>query len=418
MPTTETGGSCRGCGAPLDVRVLDLGMQPTDDTLVDPERLDRPDQMERLRLFVCTDCWLLQAARRDETRPPGKDHGHGTAQSSTMRGHLKEFASELVGRLGLDRSSLVVDVSCGDGSLLREFGDHGLRLLGLEADQAAAASAAAVGVPVMTEPFGPRATQALIRDGIRPDVMLVNHALAHVEDLTPILASVETLLAPDGTVIIEFHHALQVVKGQFDVGCHAHFSYFSLISLERALKRHQLTVVDAMEVSTYGGSIRVLVKRSADVSRVEPRVRHIRELERLSRLDVVDGYLGLQDSARRVSEELIGFLKQAEAGRERVVGYGASSRGITLLCYCELGSDLIAFTVDRAPAKQGRYLPGSRIPVMSPELIESERPDHVLILPWPLADEIMAEIPEVRTWGGDFLVAFPELRRFIDEGNR
>jgi SAM-dependent methyltransferase len=410
MARTTDGGECRACGAALVARVLDLGMQPVDDSLVDPEELVRPDPMERLQLFVCTDCWLLQSARRLAAGLTGKDHGHGAAQSSTMRGYLDALASEVVGHLRLDRASLVLDVSCGDGSLLRAFGDHGVRLLGLEHDAAAASSAAAAGVPIMTEAFGPSVAQALTNDGIRPDVILVNHALAHVEDLDPMLASIETVLAPDGTVVVEFHHALQILKGQFDVGCHAHSSYFSLISFERALERHGLIVVDATEVRTYGGSVRTLVMRSDDVSRIEPRVRQLRELERMSGLDVLDGYLGLQDRARHVSEELVGFLRQAEAGGERVVGYGAPSRGITLFCYCEVGSDLIAFTVDRAPAKQGRFLPGSRIPVLRPEFIMSERPDHVLILPWPLADEIMAQIPQVRTWGGDFLVVFPELK--------
>jgi SAM-dependent methyltransferase len=418
VSASETGGACRSCGAALVARVLDLGMQPIDDSLVDPERLDQPDQMERLRLFVCNECWLLQAARRAEASPSGKDHGHGAAQSSTMRSYLKVFASELVGRLRLDRSRLVLDVSCGDGSLLREFGDHGIRLFGLEPDRAAAASAVAAGVPVMNESFGPRAAHALTSDGIRPDVVLVNHALAHVEDVNPTLVSIETVLAPGGTVVIEFHHALQVLKGQFDVACHAHPSYFSLTSLERVLKRHGLTVVDVKLVATYGGSVRALVKRSDDVSRVEASVQHTEEMERLSGLDALDGYVGLQDRALHVSRELVGFLRQAQDRGELVVGYGASSRGITLLCYCGVGTDLIAFTVDRAFAKQGRYLPGSRVPVLAPESIESGRADHILILPWPLADEIMAQMTQVRTWGGDFLVALPELRRFTDEGIR
>jgi 2-polyprenyl-3-methyl-5-hydroxy-6-metoxy-1,4-benzoquinol methylase len=329
-----------------------------------------------------------------------------------MKAYLKVFTSELVRRFRLDRSSLVLDVSCGDGSLLAEFGNHGVRLLGFEPDRTAAASAAAAGVSVITEPFGLAATQALMSEGIRPDIVLVNHALAHVEDLNPMLASIETVLAPGGTVVVEFHHALQVLKGQFDVGCHAHFSYFSLTSLERALKDHGLAILDATHVAAYGGSVRALVKRSRDVTRVEPSVWHTEQTERLSGLHALDGYRGLQPRADRVSGELTSFLRQAEDRGELVVGYGASSRGITLFCYCGIRTDLVAFTVDRAAAKQGRFLPGSRVPVLRPESIESERADHVLILPWPLADEIMAQIPEVRTWGGDFLVAFPKLTRF------
>jgi C-methyltransferase C-terminal domain/Methyltransferase domain/Putative zinc binding domain len=393
-------------------RVLDLGMQPIDDSLVDPERLDRPDLMERLQLFVCTDCWLLQSARRAYAGRSGKDHGHGAAQSSTMRDHLKALASDVVRRLGLGRSSLALDVSCGDGSLLRALGDHGVRLLGLEPDGAVAATAAAAGVSVMRESFGLPVAQALTKKGIQPDVVLVNHALAHVEDLGATLASIETVLAPGGTVVVEFHHALQVMQGQFDVGCHAHSSYFSLISLERALHGHGLTVVDATSVDTYGGSVLALVKRSGDVSRVEPSVHDIEQVERLSGLGTLDGYAGLQDRARQVSEALIDFLRRAEAAAELVVGYGASSRGTTLFCFCGIGTSLIPFAVDRAPAKQGRFLPGSRIPVLGPEIIESERADHILILPWPLADEIMAQIRVVRTWGGDFLVALPDLTRF------
>ena len=403
--TMDAAGACRACGSELTVRVLDLGMQPTDDSLIDPERLEWPDEMKRLQLFVCTDCWLLQSPRRADAGPPGKDHGHGT-QSSTMRSHMQTTASELVERLRLDRSSLVLDVSCGDGSLLRPFGDQGVRILGSELDRVAVAP----GVPVMTEAFGPSTARAMTKERIQPDVVLVNHALSHLEDLGPTLESIEIVLAPGGTVVIDFHHSLRLLEGQFDVACHAHRSYFSLISLQRALGSYDLAVVEATRVETYGGSVRALIQRSDARSRVDPSVSDTEERERSARLDVLDGYRGLDDRARQVAGELVGFLEEAKARGESVVGYGASSRGITLFCYCEVGTELIAFTVDRAAAKQGRYLPGSRIPVLRPEAIESKRADHVLILPWPIADEIMAEVSAVRGWGGDFLVALPELR--------
>ena len=282
VSTAETGGACRSCGAALVARVLELGMQPTDDSLVDPERLDQPDEMERLQLFVCTDCWLLQAARRVEARPLSKDHGHGAAQSSTMRRYLTVMASELVGGLGLDRSSLVLDVSCGDGSLLREFDDHGVQIFGLEPDRAAAASAAAAGVPVMNESFGPRATHALDkrwdsagRGACEPCASSRRGRESHTREHRDRAGArwnrgYRIPSCPRG---IERAVRRRVPRPPLLLLAH---------SLERALQGHGLTVVDVELVATYGGSVRALAKRSGDVSRVEASVQRTREIERSS----------------------------------------------------------------------------------------------------------------------------------------
>lgn len=404
--------ACRGCGSELLEDVLDLGEQPLGDALLGPEELDRAEPVRPLGLAVCRSCWLLQLstfepAREREAVPA---HGHGARYSTTLQAHLRGWADEVVGAGGLGPDSLVLDVASSDGALLRPFAERGIGVLGLEPEAGPAAEAGRDGIRTRRERFGPQSADRLAGHGVRADVILVNHALAHVEDLSGSLRGLARILAPGGFVSVEFHHALGIVReGQFDIVCHPHRSYLSVGALAAALARAGLEIVDAAAVPIHGGSVLATVRRAGEVP-VGPGVEALLAEERSRGLDGIEAYRGIGAHAERVRAELRAFLDECASAGARVLGYGAPARGTTLLNYTGVGADRLAFTVDRSPDKQGRHLPGCRIPVRSPEDLLEARPDRVLILAWTLADEIRAQLAEVASWGGGFVVALPALR--------
>ncbi|MDQ6673490.1 MAG: methyltransferase domain-containing protein, partial [Chloroflexota bacterium] len=302
----------------------------------------------------------------------------------------------------------VLDVASGDGYLLLPFTERGMSVLGLETDAQVAASAR---VPTQQGAFSLASAERLAARGWLADLVLVNHALAHVDNVDDFVAGLARILCPGGTIAIEFHHALHVLRGgQFDIVCHAHPNYVTLLALEAAFWRHGLTIVAAYESALHGGSVRAMARRAAERPAVDRSVEAIRKKERAGGLEGLAGYASVGHRAERVKRDLVGFLKSATSAGTLVAGYGAPTRGITLLNYCGVTVESLPFTVDRAPDKQGGFLPGCHIPVRPPEAIAAARPKYVLILPWALSDEIMEQMSVVRTWGGRFVVAVPELR--------
>jgi SAM-dependent methyltransferase len=359
-------------------------------------------------MFVCDRCGLAQLPSADvDAVDLTGTHGHGAAFSSTVRGHLSDWADRLVSRREPGSATAVLDVASGEGALLRPFFEHGSRVVGLEPNAHIAASAA---VPTVQGVFGLDAADALVRANGQFDLVLVNHALAHATDLDDFIAGLARALRPGGLIAIEFIHSLSLVRGQFDVIDHAHRSYVSLHALGSAMARHGLAIVDAEQIELHGGSVRAIGVHAAEGLVVCPGVRELLALERACGLDKPAGYRGLAASATQVKRALKSFLARAAAEGASVAAYGAPNRGTTLLNYCEITSAEIPFTVDRSPAKQGRFLPGCHLPVLAPEAMLSRRPDYVLILPWPLSQEIVGQMSAVRDWGGKFLVAVPELR--------
>jgi SAM-dependent methyltransferase len=399
---------CRACRAQLDVLVIDLGEQPVADVLLEPNQLQQPERKLPLRVLVCDRCGLAQLPSTDVDAGDLTDvHGHGAAFSSTVVGHLQDWAESLIRVLESGTSPAILDVASGDGALLRPFLERGLRVLGLEPNAQIAASAE---VPTRPGFFGSHVARELVAMQGQFDLVLVNHALAHADDLNDFLAGLAHVLRPGGSIAIEFHHALSLVRGQFDVACHAHRSYLSLHALNAAMARHGLAIVDAERIDLHGGSVRAIGVHGAEERTVRPGVGEVCAAERAWGLDTTTGYRDVAAIAEQVKDGLLAFLDQARADGASVVGYGAPSRGITLLNYCAITPDQIAFTVDRSPAKQGRFLPGSHLPVRPPAAIEALRPDFVLILPWALSEEIVDQMSAVREWGGRFVVAVPELR--------
>jgi SAM-dependent methyltransferase len=411
LPAEPSPQRCSSCGSPLDTLILDLGRQPVADELVAADAVP-PEAGYPLGLAICSTCLLVQLAGKEQ--PSISRHGHGAAYSPTVLGHLASWATNVMQRTALQRGRLVVDVAAADGHLLAPFSAAGQRVVALEVDTDAAGAHLEQSIPTFPGRIGRRTAELVVAEHGHADLVLVNHALAHVDDLDDAVAGLATLLAPGGTIAIEAHHVLGIVAGgQFDIVTHAHRTYLSLVSLELALARHGLTVAGARTVDLHGGSLQLEARRADDAiegsDRHDPGLLELRRLERTHGLDRLDGYAEIEGRAVRALEELRSFLVTCAATGLRVLGYGAPTRGTTLFNSANVTTELVEFTVDRDPAKQGRLLPGCRIPIRAPAEVEVGRPDRLLILPWPLRDEIMQQMSVVRTWGGRFVVPLPTL---------
>lgn len=403
--------ACRSCQAPLPDPLLDLAEQPLGDVLLRESDLSFQEPVYPLGLAVCSSCWLLQLGPFDAAPGASDLHGHGSSYSTTTSAHERRWVEDLISQLGIDHRWKVVEVGSGEGSLLRRFADGGVQVLGVEASPTAAAVARERGVPTVCATFDLQVAQQLTRTGWSADLVLANHVLPHVEDLDDWLAGVRVLMAPDGRFSTEFVHALQMVEqGQFDLVCHAHRYYLSLTALLPALARQGLAVVLAQEVAVHGGSLRILAGHAARRPHGDGTVDDVLHVEQAKGLTRLQTYQRLGEHAIKVRSDLLGFLHEARRAGRSVVAYGAPTRGSTLLNFCGITPELIAFTADRSPGKQGRYLPGSRLAVRPPDRIAQARPDDLVILPWTLGDEIMEQLASIRAWGGRFVFPLPTLR--------
>jgi 2-polyprenyl-3-methyl-5-hydroxy-6-metoxy-1,4-benzoquinol methylase len=400
---------CRFCGAELHTVVADLGISPPSNALVDPAHEAAAEVYFPLRVFVCERCWLVQL---EQFQSPAEifsdEYAYFSSYSSTWLAHVDAFATAAVTRFDLDAESLVVEVASNDGYLLKRFRDRGIRVLGLEPAANVANAAIADGVPTVVEFLTAATGGALAAKGQAGDLVVGNNVLAHVPDLNDFVAGLAALVKPAGVLTLEFPHVLRMVqRSEFDTIYHEHFSYFSLAAAANVLEAHGLYVLDVDELPTHGGSLRVYARRtrSAPAASVE-RVLHA---EREAGLTTVAGYATLQKKAETVKSALVEFLNQCKRAGARVAGYGAPAKATTLLNFCGIGTDLLEYTVDRSPHKQGRLIPGVRIPIAAPERIFETKPDYVLILPWNLRDEIRDQMSGISAWGGKFVVPIPIL---------
>ena len=412
MKGTNGFGACRSCRAPLTESVIDLGSQPLADYFPTPEEVAEGEPSWPLHVVVCTNCWLVQVRDFEGADEILAAHAHSSSSfSPTLLAHGRAFAAEVVRRADLGPDSLVVEVASNDGYLLKEFADLGVPVLGLEHVKASAEAALALGVPTEQERFGTASAARLAAEGRRADVVISNHNLANAGDLDDYASALELLLAPGGTVAVEFHHVLElIVQGQFDVISHSHCCYLSLLTLQQVFERRGLILVDAERLPVHGGSVRAYARRTSEGLVTGPGVERLLQAERAAGLDQVTTYEGFTERVTEVQRLLIEGLRAWHQEGLRVAAYGAPAKGNTLLNSCGgVGTDLIAFTVDRSTAKHGRVLPGSHIPIFPPERILVERPDVVLILPWSLAPEITRQMAQVTSWGGRFAVPIPRL---------
>lgn len=413
--THDSVASCRFCGEALKHTFVDLGMSPLCQTQIGPAELDQGENFYPLHVHVCNRCWLVQL--REYVAPEvifSRNYPYFSSYSDSWVEHARIYVEHMVRDFGLTGDSFVVELASNDGYLLQHVKAAGIRCLGVEPTASTAAAALARGIPTLQEFFGLERARQIAAESGQADVVAGNNVLAHVPDLNDFVAGIAALLKPRGVGTFEFPHLMQLMEhNQFDTIYHEHFSYFSFTTISAVFARHGLEVFDVHELPTHGGSIRVYVQ-PAHSGRwpTTTRVGELKTREAAAGLTSLAPYQQFQARVHATKRELLSFLIKARNEGKRVAGYGAPGKGNTLLNYCGIGTDFMEFTVDRSPAKQGTWTPGSRIPILAPEEIFKRRPDYVLILPWNLRDEIVAKMSVVRDWGGRFVVPIPRVEIF------
>lgn len=363
-----------------------------------------------LHAFVCDDCLLVQLEEFETAENIFSDYLYFSSYSASWLEHCREYAAQMTARLGLDHSSSVVEVASNDGYLLQYFRERGIGVLGIEPAANVAKVAIEKGIPTEIAFFGSATAHRLVAAGKAADLVAANNVLAHVPDLNDFVAAFRIVLKPAGVATFEFPHLLRLIEQrQFDTIYHEHFSYFSLLAVTRIFARHGLAVFDVEELPTHGGSLRVFAGHAETAPRRSERADAVLAAERKAGLDRPEGYGNFGEAVAEIKCRLLEFLIDARRRGKTVAGYGAPAKGNTLLNYCGIGRELLPYTVDLSPHKQGRYLPGVQIPIHGPDRIFETRPDYVLILPWNLKDEIRSQMAGIGEWGGRFVVAIPAL---------
>lgn len=406
---------CRHCKSPLALKMADLGTAPPSNAYLDAAQLDAPERWYPLRVLVCETCWLVQTEDFTERETLfADDYAYFSSFSSTWRDHVESFAWMMVDRFDLTGGSLVVEVACNDGCLLEAFQRRSIPVLGVEPTASTATATRARDIAVIEDFFSRRLAGVMIDNDQQADVIVANNVLAHVPDINDFATGIHHLLKAHGVVTFEFPHLLNlIVHNQFDTIYHEHYSYLSLTSVLRILEQNGLQVFDVARIATHGGSLRVFAQpATTGIHAPSPAIAAMVREETVAGLFDRTLYLDFQRQAERIKNCTLEFLLQARSAGKNCVGYGAAAKGSTLLNFAGIKSDLITCVADRNPAKQGRYLPGSRIPIVSHETIHDTRPDYVIVLPWNLRTEIADQLHCIRTWGGRFVVFVPELEIF------
>jgi 2-polyprenyl-3-methyl-5-hydroxy-6-metoxy-1,4-benzoquinol methylase len=402
---------CRFCGTELRHTFIDLGMSPLSNSYLRREQLNQMEPFYPLHARVCHECFLVQLEEFESPENIFNDYAYFSSYSETWLRHAREYAEKMSARFRLGPQSQVVEIASNDGYLLQYFVAQGIPVLGIEPAANVARVAEEKGVPTLTRFFGRELAEELTAKGGRADLLLGNNVLAHVPQLNDFVAGLKILLKPGGVVTMEFPHLVRLIRErQFDTIYHEHFSYFSFLTVEEVFARHRLTLFDVEELATHGGSLRVYARHFEDEGKqVTERVRELKEREHASGVRELQTYLDFSAEVEETKRALLSFLIDARRRGKRVAGYGAPAKGNTLLNYCGVRTDFLDYTVDANPHKQGRFLPGTHIPIYPTDALKETRPDYVLILPWNLRDEIVRQHAYVREWGGRFLVPVPRV---------
>jgi C-methyltransferase C-terminal domain/Putative zinc binding domain/Methyltransferase domain len=403
---------CRFCGTNLQRTFVDLGLSPLCETYPSTADLNRGEAYYPLHVYVCENCWLVQLEEYESPEQIFSDYPYFSSFSDSWLKHCDKYCADMKSRFELGRESFVVEVASNDGYLLQYFAKRDVPVLGIEPAGNVAKVAVEKGIPTLVRFFGTQLAKELAGAGQCADLVLGNNVLAQVPDLNDFVEGLKIMLKPEGVLTLEFPHLLQLIQqNEFDTIYHEHFSYFSFLSTIRIVESHGLKVFDVEELKSHGGSLRVYACRADGTThQVEPNVKKVLADESQAALDKVDGYERFARQVKDTKFALLEFLLAAAKQGKKVAGYGAPGKSATLLHYCGIGKDLIQFTVDRSPYKQGRFLPGSRIPIYHPQRIRDAMPDYVVILPWNLKDEIMEQLRFIREWGGRFVVPIPKVQ--------
>lgn len=403
---------CRHCGTDLVLPLIDLGNAPPSNAYLTEKTLKAPEKWFPLKVLVCSECWLVQT--EDYTGAEelfDGDYAYFSSFSTSWLKHAEQYVADMVNRFNLTENSHVVEIAANDGYLLQYVTAQGIPCLGIEPTASTAAAAKEKGLEIVEDFFGVELAKKLVSMGKQADLTAANNVLAHVPDINDFVAGFAHLLKPNGVATFEFPHLMQLVKHtQFDTIYHEHFSYLSLTAVNQIFDQNGLQVFDVQEISTHGGSLRVFAQRKDQGQhQVNAAVGELLTRESKAGVMTESYYADFQQRANRVKHDLIDFLLKAKREGQKVIAYGAAAKGNTLLNYAGIRPDLLLSVVDRNPAKQNKYLPGSRIPIVEESMIHQEKPDYVLILPWNLRQEVTEQLNYIRKWDGKFVTAVPNL---------
>lgn len=404
---------CRHCGTHLQHQFVDLGSSPPSNAYLKEQDLLRPEKWFPLRVMACHECWLVQTEDFAQASDLfDADYAYFSAFSSSWLKHSEQYVHQMVDRFSLGSGSMVVEVAANDGYLLQYVKAAGVPCVGVEPTASTAAAARSKGIEIIEEFFGEQVATKMVSRGQAADLTAANNVLAHVPDINDFVKGFAVLLKSQGVSTFEFPHLLQLVlHNQFDTIYHEHFSYLSLTAVNSIFQKAGLQIFDVEELPTHGGSLRVFAQRSDTGQHpVSDRVQRILILEKENGLQSEILFEQFQKQAEKVKDDFLEFLLQAKKSDKKVVAYGAAAKGNTLMNYAGVKSDLIRFVVDKNPAKQGKFMPGSRIPILTEEFIQQNQPDYVVILPWNIQDEVVSQLAYIRSWGGQFVTAVPNLK--------
>jgi len=410
MSSSDHSG-CRFCGSKLEHIFVDLGVSPLVQSFLSSDQLNQMEPFYPLQVFVCATCFLVQLHEFVAPENIFSDYLYFASYSDTWLAHAKRYTDEMVRRFPISNNSLVIEIASNDGYLLQYFAEKNIPVLGVEPAANVARVAAQKGISSVVKFFSTATARELLAAGKSADLLLGNNVLAHVPDINDFVGGMKILLKPQGVITMEFPHLMQLMEqNQFDTIYHEHFSYFSFLTVEKIFAAHGLTLFDVEELPTHGGSLRIFARHAEDSTKpVGPRVTDLRTREESAGYARLETYSRFAEQVKETKRKLLEFLINAKRNGKKIAAYGAAAKGNTLLNYCAIRTDFLDYTVDRSPYKQGMFLPGTRIPVYSPDQIKRTQPDYLLILPWNLKDEIIEQNAYIRDWGGQFVVPIPEV---------
>ena len=402
---------CRFCGAALQRTFVDLGMSPLCETYPSAADLNRGEVYYPLHVYVCEKCLLVQLEKYESPEKIFSDYAYFSSYSDSWLKHAENYCDKMAMRFGLTAKSLVIEVASNDGYLLQYFVRQNVPVLGIEPAANVAKVAVEKGVPTLVKFLGAELAEQLVAEGRLADLVVGNNVLAQVPDLNDFVEGLKIMLKREGVLTLEFPHLLRLMElNEFDTIYHEHFSYFSMLTTVHILETHGLRIFDVEELSSHGGSLRIYACRAESTNHpVGPQVQKMILQEERAGLGSIAGYENFALQVKQTKWALVDFLLTAAREGKSVAGYGAPGKSATLLHYCGIGKDMIEYTVDRSPYKQGRHLPGTHIPIYHPDKIRETRPDYIVILPWNLKDEIMRQLHFIREWGGRFVVPIPKV---------
>jgi hypothetical protein len=408
----DIGIQCRFCGAALRHTFVDLGMSPPCQTHITVEQLNQMERFYPLHAFVCHQCYLVQLGEYVTPEEIFTEYAYFSSYSDSWLEHASRYTDAMITRLKLNRQSQVVELASNDGYLLQYFLKKDIPVLGVEPAANVAKEAVKRGIKTLVKFFGCQTARELLAEGCAADLLLGNNVLAHVPDLNDFVGGMKILLKERGVITMEFPHLVRLMdENQFDTIYHEHFSYFSFSTVRQVFSAHGLELFDVDELPTHGGSLRIYGRHTEDTTKpVTDKVQDLLKREERWGVNRMETYKAFTEKVKATKRGILNFLTAAKAEGKSIVGYGAPGKGNTLLNYCGIRTDFLDYTVDRNPYKQGKYTPGTHIPILSPDKIKESRPDYLFILPWNLTDEIMQQHAYIREWGGRFIVPIPELK--------